>query len=61
MKAALQKNESPVSAGQFVKTLSKVATDFIASAARYTSANTEFCVMFVALVWSVLNRFGEAI
>ena len=55
------KNESPGGAGQFVKTLSKYATDFIAVAARYASANTEFCIMFmvltvqcVAIVWGAL-------
>ena len=59
--SAAHKNECRGGARQVVKTLSKYATDFIAATARYASANTEFCIMFmvltvqcVAIVWGAL-------
>lgn len=58
---AARKNESRMGVRLIVKTLSKVATDFIAATARYASANTEFCIMFlvlalqfVTIVWGAL-------
>ena len=43
------------------KTHTNYATDFIAATARYASANTEFCIIFLvltlqfaAIVWGVL-------
>ncbi len=48
--SAAHKNECRGGARQVVKTISKYATDFIAATARYASANTAFCIMFVMLV-----------
>lgn len=55
-----RKNESRGGARLIVKTLSN-ATDFIASTARYTSANTEFCVMFALVVLYVAHCVGGAL
>ncbi len=59
--SAAHKNECRGGARQVVKTISKYATDFIAATARYASANTEFCIIFLvltlqfaAIVWGVL-------
>lgn len=49
------KNESPVSAGQFVKTLTKHATDFIARCTIFASADAGLYVAFaVVLLQAVL-------
>ncbi len=47
--SAAHKNECRGGVRQVVKKLSN-ATDFIASTARYASANTEFCIMFAVLI-----------
>ena len=47
--SAAHKNESPVSAGQFVKSISKHTADFIARAARYATVNGGFNILFLVL------------
>jgi hypothetical protein len=55
------KNESPVSAGQFVKTLSNYATDFIAYAGRLVNTNPEFSFLVLVLTLQFVAMFGGAI
>jgi len=56
--SAAHKDESPVSAGQFVKTLSKYAIDFIAATARYASANPEYSFLALVLAVQFVAMFG---
>ena len=55
------KNESPVSAGQFVKTLSNYATDFIAYAGRLVNTNPEYSFLVLVLTVQCVAIFGGAI
>jgi len=55
------KNESPVSARQFVKTLSNYATDFIAYAGRLVNTNPEFSFLVLVLTLQFVAMFGGAI
>jgi hypothetical protein len=56
---AAHKNECPVAAGQVVKSISKYASDFIATAERLTNTASIFSLIIAALLLqSFLMRLG---